>query len=117
MKIPQITARSSRGVNHSGGNIGNITLCKTNSLVHKALTRPAGLEPATYGLEICRPENLTSLKLNSYLTPKNQSTVNSTENSAKIREDLTKIINRWPSLLPNIQAAIMVLIGDNEYGA
>jgi hypothetical protein len=36
------------------------------------------------------------------------------ENSVKIHKDLTKIINRWPSLSPKIKAAIMVLIGDIE---
>lgn len=78
--------------------------------------RVLGLEPRTYGLKSRKPENLTSLKTTTYTPPKNLSTANSTENSAKIREDLAKVINRWPLLLPNVKAAIMVLIGEDEYG-
>jgi hypothetical protein len=90
---------------------------KTNSIFDccsLVLPHLRGIEPLTYRLEIRSPEYLTSLKLNSYLTPQNRSTVNSTENSAKIQEDLAKVIDRWSSLPPNIKAAIMVLIGGDE---
>ena len=68
----------------------------------------------TYGLEIRRPENITALESTSYKLPENQLTANLTENSTTIQHNLTKIINRWPLLLPNIKAAIMVLIGGDE---
>lgn len=41
-------------------------------------------------------------------------TANFTENFAKFQQDLARVIKRWPSLLPNIQAAIMVLIGGDD---
>ncbi|MGD8785919.1 MAG: hypothetical protein PVJ60_00720 [Phycisphaerales bacterium] len=76
--------------------------------------RVLGLEPKTYGLKVSKPENLTVVKSTSYNTPKNHLTVNLTENDNTIQQNLVKINNRWPSLPPNIKAAIMVLIGDIE---
>ncbi len=70
-----------------------------------------GLEPATYGLEKRNLENLIPLESRSYNPPENSFTANLTENDDTIQQNLTKIINRWPSLPPNIKAAIMVLIG------
>ncbi len=52
VKIPQNKVKSVKQVNHSGGNIGNVSRCIPSSLVHYAPTRPRGLEPLTYGLEI-----------------------------------------------------------------
>ncbi|MHC4133290.1 MAG: hypothetical protein ACYSYU_09035 [Planctomycetota bacterium] len=77
-------------------------------------TRPAGLEPATYGLEKRKLENLTALESTSYKPPENRFSANFTENDDTIQQNLAKIINRWPSLPPNIKAAIMVLIGGDE---
>jgi hypothetical protein len=73
--------------------------------------RALGLEPRTYGLKVRKTENITNLKATSYNTPKNHLTANLTENDNTIHQNLTKIINRWPSLPPNIRAAIVVLIG------
>jgi hypothetical protein len=73
-----------------------------------------GLEPKTYGLKKRKLENLTSLESTSYKPSENHFTTNLTENNDAIQQDLTKIINRWSSLPPNIKAAIMVLIGGDD---
>jgi hypothetical protein len=84
------------------------------------ITRPAGLEPATYGLEKRRCENehkiITSVEPVSY--PNNYESfstaleANLSENKNKIQDDLQTIIHRWPSLAENVKRAIMILISD-----
>jgi len=76
--------------------------------------RVLGLEPKTYGLKVSKLENLTALESTGYNPPENHLTANLTENATTIQQDLAKIINRWPSLPPNIKAAIMVLIGGDD---
>ena len=76
--------------------------------------RVLGFEPKTYALKDCKPEIVTPYESNSYKNPENHLTANLTENVNTIQQDLTKISNCWPLLPPNIKAAIMVLIEDND---
>ena len=64
----------------------------------KKETRPTGLEPAAYGLEIRQPENTTTLSSIGYSPPENHLTANSTENNKTIQQDLRRLINYWESL-------------------
>ncbi len=59
-------------------------------------------------------DSITPLYSNSYKSDNRHLTANFTENFAKFQQDLARVIKRWPSLLPNIQAAIMVLIGGDD---
>ena len=76
--------------------------------------RPRGFEPLTYGLEITTLENIKSLELTIYQSTINSFSTNFSGNFTKIQQNLTKIINRWSSLPPKIQTAIMVLVGGGE---
>ncbi|MHC4122477.1 MAG: hypothetical protein ACYSSI_02800 [Planctomycetota bacterium] len=77
-------------------------------------TRPGGLEPPTFGFEVCKTKNVTDLKSRIYKLCNKQYTGNYTKNYGTIQQDLANIIKRWPLLSPSIRTAIMVLIGGDE---
>ncbi len=52
VKIEQYIAKSGKNEIVKRSDIENVKLCKSNDLQHLHSTRPAGFEPATYGLEI-----------------------------------------------------------------
>jgi hypothetical protein len=52
VKIGRDPAKSSNGAIVKRSDIENVKLCKSNDLQDLSAPRPAGLEPATYGLEI-----------------------------------------------------------------
>ncbi len=114
VKIHKNIAKSSKGVICEDTELKDVSPCKTKGLPNKTVMRVLGLEPKTYGLKVSKLEKLTPLESRSYKPPGNRFTVNLTENNDTIQRDLTKIINRWPSLPPNIKAAIMTLIGGDE---
>ena len=72
--------------------------------------RVQGLEPWTYGLKESQLNNITLSGSTSYKFHCNQLRANHQINYDRIHNDLTKIINLWPSLPPNIKTQIMLLI-------
>ena len=72
--------------------------------------RVQGLEPWTYGLKESQLNNITISGTTSYKYYCNQLRANHQINYDRIYNDLTKIINLWPSLPPNIKTQIILLI-------
>ena len=81
-------------------------------------TRPAGLEPATFGFEVRNSENTSLDKTNTCETTKEQLTPQLTPKSQKQGKidtseqtsDLAEIVTVWPELPVHIKAAIKALV-------
>jgi hypothetical protein len=82
------------------------------ALMRKKL-RVLGLEPRTYGLKESSPEHLTTSQSDTYTPAENNLTANLTEKDDASHQNLTRIVNRWPSLPENVRQAIMIVIGED----
>ncbi|MFC1636965.1 hypothetical protein ACFL5Z_19250 [Planctomycetota bacterium] len=90
------------------------------SVVKKEVTktRPAGLEPATYGLEILSHQNTSAKDKSTYESTESKLTPQLTPDSRKengddiqkMPDDLAEIIGVWPQLPKHIKLAIKALV-------
>ncbi len=81
-------------------------------------TRPAGLEPATFGFEVRDSKNLSpknketcetqQTPLTPQLTPKSQK--QGKINISELSPELAEIVTVWPELPGHIKAAIKALV-------
>ena len=82
------------------------------------ITRPAGLEPATFGFEVRHPKNTTTRKQKTCQATQQQLTPQLTPKSPKqpkidtseLPSDLAEIVAVWPELPAHIRAAIKALV-------
>jgi hypothetical protein len=76
-------------------------------------TRPAGLEPATFGFEVREAEKVKGYISYSYKFAENELTGNPIQKSVKIQQPLINIIVRWETLPENVKSAIQLLVEGN----
>jgi len=73
-------------------------------------TRPAGLEPATFGFEDRHCESLSEVESSTYESDAKSSAICSAT-TAQQDPDLRRVVEAWPSLPKHIKQSILALCG------